>query len=636
MAHNKLYRNFIILQEDERGYSHSNDKALSGYAKVEAKGDKCKVSFYAQNLRPEDNYSMVLICCKRDLKQLIDLGSLAINEVGKGDTSKEYYVNNIAGLGISYEKISGAAICRVKDNETDFIMHGFMNGEESTDNWRKFKTIKVDSKKYINKLDANIKKKDILSSDIADKAIISQSNNVETKFIKTSELQNELIERKKDENNLKSKANIEVEVLTENNYKSDKDIMSESNNMDIKAVKTSKLEEDILLDHKINEKEIIESESLKENAFPDGYQNIDKTIKNLYEDRNKCKEAKKYDKKDKIEENKKCDKYDKKDIMDESKKCDKYDKKYIIEEPKKCSKCEKNDIIEEVKKYNKYEKNDTVEEVIDNLAKKLDTYDGVIDLKINNIHDDIIVYGFIKDKKNKDCKWKKFKLDKKCRSDDQDFNNIQNNSKRIEQNFKLDELNQMDKKTDRLDIIDFDGYENNIQQTNLNSEMQPPVSKKIMQQENSDEYMQETGSKQDFKMSGEVGQYFEKLAGDFEPYDGSLTDINYCKLYKINVNNIEDLSDESNYNQYTLAYYPMLNYYPYISKAGYFLLGYKCNKDGEMKYIVYGIPGSREKNDQPYGGKTGFVTWTSDNENRIGYWLMFYDFKNSSIVIPTK
>ena len=80
----------------------------------------------------------------------------------------------------------------------------------------------------------------------------------------------------------------------------------------------------------------------------------------------------------------------------------------------------------------------------------------------------------------------------------------------------------------------------------------------------------------------------------------------------------------------------MLNYYPYISKIGYFLLGYKCNRNGEIKYIVYAIPGSKEKNDQPYGGRTGFVTWTSDNKNDRGYWLMFYDFKNSSIVIPTK
>lgn len=86
----------------------------------------------------------------------------------------------------------------------------------------------------------------------------------------------------------------------------------------------------------------------------------------------------------------------------------------------------------------------------------------------------------------------------------------------------------------------------------------------------------------------------------------------------------------------TLAYYPMLNYYPYISKKGHFLLGYKCNKDGEMQYIIYAIPGSKEKNDQPYGGRTGFVTWTNDSNNGQGYWLMFYDFKNSSIVIPAR
>ncbi|MBO1684348.1 hypothetical protein, partial [[Clostridium] scindens] len=74
----------------------------------------------------------ILICSKKDCKQLIDLGPLEVNEVGKGDTSKEYYVNNIAGLGISYEKISGAAICMVSGNEMSFIMHGFMNGEESS------------------------------------------------------------------------------------------------------------------------------------------------------------------------------------------------------------------------------------------------------------------------------------------------------------------------------------------------------------------------------------------------------------------------------------------------------------------------------------------------------------------------
>ncbi len=589
MAHNKLYRNFIILQEDERGYSHSNDKALSGYAKVEAKGDKCKVSFYAQNLRQEDNYSMILICCKRDLKQLIDLGPLVINGVGKGDTSKEYYINNIAGLGISYEKISGAAICNVKDNETEFIMHGFMNGEDATDNWRKFKVVKVDSKKYINKLDEEPKKyinkldeepkkyinkfdeepkkyinklnaepknKDIIDSSISDKVIISQFNIIETKAVKASELESKLVERKKEENNIESKEKMEQGVSNEYNS-------------------------------------IVEDKH--QNRITENHKNIVQTIDSVDEDRNKCKEAKK---------------------------------------------CEKNEKIEETKKCDKHEMDENIEESINRLSRKLDTYDGAIDFRINNLHEDIIVYGFIRDKKSNDCKWKKFKLEKKCRSEI----NIQGNSKRIEENFNLDKLNQTVKedRLDRLDIIDFDEYENDIQkaglkteqQSNLNN-MQQPSSNNNIQQMNLGNVKQVT-SNQDFKINGEVGQYFEKLAEGFEPYNGSLADINYCKLYKINVNSMEDLCDESNYNKYTLAYYPMLNYYPYISKVGYFLLGYKCNKNGQIQYIVYGIPGSKETNDQPYGGRTGFVTWTSDNKNDRGYWLMFYDFKNSSIVIPTK
>ena len=321
----------------------------------------------------------------------------------------------------------------------------------------------------------------------------------------------------------------------------------------------------------------------------------------------------------------------------------------------KCGKCDKNENMEEAKKCDKHEMSENIEEVINKLAKKLETYDGVIDLRINNVHEDVIIYGFIKDKKDCNCKWKKFKVEKKCRSENEDFNNIQGNSRRIEENFKLDKLNEVDRadRIDRLDIIDFDEYENDIQQRQVQRYYMGQTSTGNMGQTStgtvrsnrvagnyvgqpSPSNMQQSTSNQDFNMTGEVGQYFEKLAEGFEPYKGSLVDINYCKLYKINVNSIEDLSDESNYNQYTLAYYPMLNYYPYISKEGYFLLGYKCNGNGEMKYIVYAIPGSKEKNDQPYGGRTGFVTWTSDNTNGRGYWLMFYDFKNSSIVIPTK
>ena len=117
---------------------------------------------------------------------------------------------------------------------------------------------------------------------------------------------------------------------------------------------------------------------------------------------------------------------------------------------------------------------ENIEEAINKLAKKLETYDGVIDLRINNVHEDVIIYGFIKDKKNCDCKWKKFKVEKKCRNENQDFNNIQVNSKRIEENFKLDKLNEIDRadRIDRLDIIDFDEYENDIQQASAENTTQ--------------------------------------------------------------------------------------------------------------------------------------------------------------------
>ena len=48
----------------------------------------------------------------------------------------------------------------------------------------------------------------------------------------------------------------------------------------------------------------------------------------------------------------------------------------------------------------------------------------------------------------------------------------------------------------------------------------------------------------------------------------------------------------SNYNKYTLVYYPMLNYYPYIKKYNYFKLGYKCDFNGNLKYIIYAMSSS--------------------------------------------
>lgn len=137
--------------------------------------------------------------------------------------------------------------------------------------------------------------------------------------------------------------------------------------------------------------------------------------------------------------------------------------------------------------------------------------------------------------------------------------------------------------------------------------------------------------------NGSMGDFFKAVAKDFDEIPDFSKEIKWCKWYKVPVNSLENMYDFSDYNKYTIAYYPMIYYYPYIRNYKSFMLGYKCDSSGKMKYIVYGIPGRRDKAHQPYGGKTGFVTWIQDkNNNEMGYWLMFYDFNKSTIVVPLK
>ncbi|NFG62075.1 MULTISPECIES: hypothetical protein [unclassified Clostridium] len=501
VAHNKLYRNFIILQQDEKINSESTEKALSGYAKVEAKGDKCKISFYAQNLKQEEDYSVVLICCKKDMKQLIDLGSLKINDVGKGDTSKEYYINNIAGLGISYEKINGAAICKANSGEVAFMMYGFINGEEPKENWKKLKVAKED--------DASEK---ITTNDTRSKTIIKPEDTgskVSIKSDTTSNMKDKGSEKKESINN-SDKINIDM-------------------------------------DFECNE---------------DDNRNKNKKYKEKCEDACEDKCEKKY--KEKCE--KKCE-----DVCEE--KCEKKCEDVCEEKcEKKCEeKCEEKckDKCEVVKEEHKKE--------------------------------------YKKEKKNEEEKTKKDKYNfsetEKCKKiidelNDESYCTKTVNHRRIEENT-------------RIDGADFEQYEKDIEKLKMESS-------------------------NSFNIKGKIGEYFEKIAQGFEEYHEGLDGIKNCKWYKVPINRIDDLFNISDYNKYTLVYYPMLNYYPYISKTKYFLLGYKCNSVGELTHIVYAIPGSKDLSEQPYEGKTGYVTWAHNDTRSSGYWLMFYDFQNSTVVVPMK
>lgn len=388
-SNNRLYRNFVILQEDERGYSNSSDKSLSGYSKIEAKGDKCKISFYAQNLKKDnDNYYMMLICCKKDIKQIINLGPIEVSDTGKAEVTKEYNVSNIGGLDIQFDKISGTAIAKFKDGIPVFVMCGFLNGQQPTENWKNYTIVKA---------------------------------------------------------------------------------------KEIKIRATEK---------------VAEKEHKKEPRKPEI----------------KVKESK-----------------------------EKFIGDTVIEEAKVT-------VVEEVKE------DITSEEIERSEEKLIDNDEG--------------------------------KVTK-------------------EEYYKRENLRGK-----------FEDYEDEI--------------------EDSKEFNPTTG-----KIRGSIGEYFETIVDGFDRDYDSIDELKYTKWYKIPVHDLHEMCNMSDYNKYTLAYYPMLNYYPYIKKHGYFMIGYKCDSQGNLKHIIYAIPGKKDKDEQPYDGRTGFVTWVNLNgKDNEGCWLMFYDFKNSTVVVP--
>ncbi|MGK0468392.1 MAG: hypothetical protein ACJAX4_003717, partial [Clostridium sp.] len=159
-------RYFIILQEDEKGYSLDSEKIPSGYAKLEMKNSKCKVSYYVQNLRKEKQpYYMILICGKKDVNKIIKLGKLNIDDYGRVDISHEYDTENIADTGISADKIIGAAIVKFLDNNVVSIMSGFSTTDKPNE-WRNYKLADLNKEKEETRTESVVNEFDEYEQDI--------------------------------------------------------------------------------------------------------------------------------------------------------------------------------------------------------------------------------------------------------------------------------------------------------------------------------------------------------------------------------------------------------------------------------------------------------------------------------------
>ncbi|MBL4936063.1 hypothetical protein JK636_09840 [Clostridium sp. YIM B02515] len=452
MAQKKSYsRYFIILQEDEKGYALASDKLPSGYTKLEIKNDKCKVSYYVQNLKKESApYYMLLICNKKDVKKLLKLGELNIDEHGRAEVSYEYPVENVANFGVGVDKIVGAAIVRLMNSNIIPVMSGFA----STDipEWKGFSIIESELKRQ-------------------------------------EEAQEEKVE---------------------------------------KAVE-------------------VKAEAKKE------------------EQREESKE-------------------EQRNIFDE------YEKK--IEEEKVKDKEEEIKVIEEMPR------NEAAQIEISNNEENIE------EIEIDP-----------EDERHK----------KKCKKDSCEIKHEEKHEENCEEKHE-------EKHEENCEEKHKEKHEEKCEEKHKEKHEDKCEEKK----EHKHEYKCDENYPKD-----NISMLFMDVADGFEELQGICSEIKRCKWYKVPVYRPEDMTSCAHYNKYTVAYYPMVNYYPYIRKHGHFILGYKHDKDNKMKYLVYGVPGTKSRIDQPFGGRTGFVTWVplvegEEEENSQGYWLMFYDFRSSTIVIPVR
>lgn len=112
MAVRKGYnRYFIIFQEEDKGYGIAIDKQPTGYAKIEIRNGKCKITVYAQNLKKEKGpYHFCMIDTAKTPSQFIKVGEVRIDEIGRGENWWEFNEDNIAESGCTMEKFNVALI----------------------------------------------------------------------------------------------------------------------------------------------------------------------------------------------------------------------------------------------------------------------------------------------------------------------------------------------------------------------------------------------------------------------------------------------------------------------------------------------------------------------------------------------
>lgn len=131
MTAKKSYnRYFIIFQEEDKGYGIAIDKQPTGYTKIETRNGRCKVTVYAQNLvKDRGPYLCCLIDGSKSPAVIAKLGTITVDETGRGETWWEYREDDVAETGIPVDRFNVAAVV-VEGDELKAPLAGYIGRDK--------------------------------------------------------------------------------------------------------------------------------------------------------------------------------------------------------------------------------------------------------------------------------------------------------------------------------------------------------------------------------------------------------------------------------------------------------------------------------------------------------------------------
>jgi hypothetical protein len=658
-ARKSYNRFFIILQEDQKGYGLDSNKTPSGYAKLEVRNDKAKASFYVQNLKKQKGpYCMILIVQGKSGKELVNLGQVNIDNGGKADVSNEFDANNLANTNISMDNVQGAAIGRINSDKVMPVMVGFTGGEELK-NWHTSPIAKSNSNttKKNNNITKQVKetpKSDnenmnkIMPQGKANNDNMTQKQTGTSKDVGTGSTVNEAGNPKGSINPSMGDMNSNTENLNKpkpinvTNPAPGATANEAGNPMGSINPSMGDMNSNTENLNKPNPTKITNlapGATANEAGNPMGSINpsmgdMNSNTENL----NKPKPINVTNPAPGATANE-------------------------AGNPMGSINPSMGDMNSNIENLNKPKPINVTNPAPGATANEAGNPKGSINPSMGDMNKNIDNLNNTMPNTRSDgdrvscntCNQGKAKGYEDYINDEVDIINVEEIEPEVNDNMINDELEVRDGDYNEDRNRMFEEYEEEIERLKSYRkkhskkknrydddctikhqwDCEDMRSKKKHGEYKSEKYKNSEWNDKDYPV-GAKGKFFKEVVYGLEKI-GSNENIKNCFWYKARVKKLEDMYCVYDYNKYSVVFYPMICYYPYISRHGNFMVGYKCDDEGDLKYIIYAIPGTRSLSDQPYEGRTGFVTFMPDEDNdKLGHWLMYYDIKGNTVVVPVK